>query len=311
MHVYWVGLCADLHRAGDSSLDWLLEEAGRGEVFAAGHSESGNDLPVLLSSTKAEPVEGGYRFSGRKSFGSLTPVWTRLGVHGLDSSDPEKPRIVHGFLTRDTEGVTIKDTWDVLGMRATRSDDTLLDGAFVPQERIARIVPPGAAGMDPFVLGIFSWALLAFGNVYYGLAQRILDLTVEALKGKQALGMTRPMIYHPAVQHGVAEMVLAIEGMGPHVESVAQDWSATDEHGPEFVPRIIAAKHHCVTSAWRVADLGMEVSGGFGMFKKNELERLFRDSRAGQFHPANPPLSRELLAKATLGIDLDEAPRWG
>jgi alkylation response protein AidB-like acyl-CoA dehydrogenase len=311
MHTYWVGLAADLRRAGDASLEWLLEEAGKGEVFAAGHSESGNDLPVLLSTTKAEKVDGGYRFTGHKSFGSLTPVWTRLGVHGLDASDPAKPMIVHGFVERGAEGISIKETWDVLGMRATRSDDTLLDGVFVPDERIARMVPPGAAGMDPFVLGIFAWALLAFGNVYYGLARRILDLTVASLQGKKSIGMTRPMIYHPAVQYAVAEMVLEVEGMGPHIESVARDWSAVDEHGPEFAPRIVAAKHHCVSSAWRVADLGMEASGGFGMFKKNELERLFRDARAGRFHPANPALTHELLAKMTLGIDPDEAPRWG
>ena len=35
MHHYWVGLTADLWRAGERSLDWLLEAAGQGEVFAA------------------------------------------------------------------------------------------------------------------------------------------------------------------------------------------------------------------------------------------------------------------------------------
>ena len=43
-------------------------------------------------------------------------------MHGMDTSDPKAPKIVHGFLTRDSKGFTIKDTWDVLGMRATRSD---------------------------------------------------------------------------------------------------------------------------------------------------------------------------------------------
>jgi alkylation response protein AidB-like acyl-CoA dehydrogenase len=47
------------------------------------------------------------------------------------------------------------------------------------------------------------------------------------------------------------------------------------------------------------------------MFKKTELERLFRDSRAGRFHPANSLLTHELLAKMALGIDPDETPRWG
>ena len=124
MHNYWVGVAADLWRSGDRSLGWLLEEAAAGEVFAAGHAESGNETSILMSMTKAERVDGGYTFTGRKSFGSLTPVWTRLGLHGLDTSDPASPKVVHGFLPRSHGGFTIKETWDVLGMRATRSDDT-------------------------------------------------------------------------------------------------------------------------------------------------------------------------------------------
>jgi alkylation response protein AidB-like acyl-CoA dehydrogenase len=54
MHLYWVGVAADLWRRGDSSLEWILKDAAAGEVFAAGHAESGNDVPVLLSSSKAE-----------------------------------------------------------------------------------------------------------------------------------------------------------------------------------------------------------------------------------------------------------------
>jgi len=60
-----------------------------------------------------------------------------------------------------------------------------------------------------------------------------------------------------------------------------------------------------------VAGIALDLSGGFGMFKKRELERLFRDCRAGRFHPANSALTHELIAKMTLGIDLDEQPRWG
>ena len=126
MHLYWLGVAADLWRRGDTSLEWILREAAAGEIFAAGHAESGNDIPVLLSTTKAERVEGGYRFTGPKHFGSLTPVWTRFGLHGMDTSNPDQPKIVHAFMPRDTAGYTIKKTWDVLGMRATRSDDTVL-----------------------------------------------------------------------------------------------------------------------------------------------------------------------------------------
>lgn len=311
MHHYWVGLAADLWRAGDESCKWMLQKAGQGEVFAAGHAESGNDLPLLLSTTKAERVDGGYRLTGRKAFGSLTPVWTFLGLHAMDASDPKAPKIVHAFMPRNTKGATIKDTWDVMGMRATRSDDTVLENVFVPDEYIARVVPAGAAGIDHFVLGIFAWALINFGNIYLGLATRIRDLVVDLVKSKSSLGVTRSMAHHPLIQHGVAEIVLQLEAVLPQLEAVAQDWSNTTDHGPQFAPRIVAAKYNAVEAAFRVADKALDLSGGFGMFKKSELERLFRDARAGRFHPANSLLTHELIAKMTLGIDLDEQPRWG
>jgi alkylation response protein AidB-like acyl-CoA dehydrogenase len=311
MHHYWIGLAADLWRAGDKSVEWMLAEAGKGEVFAAGHAEPGNDIPLLLSTTKAEPVKGGYRITGRKSFGSLSPVWTYLGVHAMDASDPKAPKIVHAFLPRKTEGLSIKETWDVMGMRATRSDDTVLENVFVPDQYVTRVVPAGAAGIDHFVLGIFAWALINFANIYYGLATRMRDITIEALKTKTSLGMTRSMAYHPMVQHGVAEMVLQLEAVLPQIEAVAQDWSNTIQHGPEFAPRIIAAKYNAVEAAFRVADRALDLSGGFGMFKKSELERLFRDCRAGRFHPVSSNLAHEFLAKLTLGINPDEQPRWG
>ena len=172
MHLYWTGVAADLWRAGDKSLEWVLIGAVQGEVYAAGHAEKGNDIPVLLSTTKAEPVKGGYRFTGHKHFGSLSPMWTFLGLHGMDTSDPAAPKIVHAFMPRNTEGYSIKDTWDVLGMRATASQDTILEGAVVPDRYVARVVPAGFAGADLFVLAIFQWALTGFANVYYGLARR-------------------------------------------------------------------------------------------------------------------------------------------
>ena len=47
------------------------------------------------------------------------------------------------------------------------------------------------------------------------------------------------------------------------------------------------------------------------MFKSSELERLYRDVRSGGFHPANTMLTHEIVGKTTLGIGLDEQPRWG
>jgi len=311
MHHYWVGTAADVWRGGDRSVEWILREAAAGEVFAAGHAESGNETSLFSSTTKAERVEGGYKFTGRKSFGSLTPVWTRLGLHGMDLSDPASPKIVHGFLDRSTSGVSIKETWDVMGMRATRSDDTILDGAFIPDSRIARVVPAGLAGADSFVLSIFAWALGGFSNVYYGLAERMTELAIEQVKGQSSLGLTRSKAYHPAVQQGVADMVMELEAMGAQIEAVTNDWSNGVDHGMAWPTKIVAMKYRTVEGAWRVADKALDVSGGFGMFKKSEMERLFRDARCGRFHPANSSLAHELIGKMALGINPDESPRWG
>jgi len=165
--------------------------------------------------------------------------------------------------------------------------------------------------MDPFVLGVFSWALVNFGNVYCGLAERLRDISIKALQTKQAITMERPMSHHPTAQYGLAEIVLELNAIVPQLDMLARDWSDTNDRGLDFALRIIATKCNAVEGAWRIADKALELSGGFGMFKKSELERLYRDCRAGRFHPANSSLSHELLAKMTLGIDPDAQPRWG
>jgi alkylation response protein AidB-like acyl-CoA dehydrogenase len=311
MHLYWVGVAADLWRRGDKSLEWALRDAAAGEIFAAGHAEKGNDIPVLLSSARAERVDGGYRFTGHKQFGSLSPVWTRFGLHGMDTSDPSHPKVVHAFMVRDSAGYIIKETWDVSGMRSTRSDDTVLEGAFIPDRYVARVVPAGGAGVDLFVLSVFAWALLGFANVYYGLARRALDKTIAAAKSKGSLALSRSMAYHPEVQHTIAQMVIEMESIGPHVERIAEDWSNGVDHGAEWPAKIFAAKYRAVEGSWRVVDLGLEVAGGAGIFRAAGYERLLRDARLGRIHPANSFLTHEVVAKTALGISLDEQPRWG
>ena len=154
MHLYWTGVAADLLKAGDTSLRWVLEKAAAGEVFAAIHGEAGNDIPLLLSSSKAEKVPGGYEITGHKIFGSLSPVWTLAGFHAMDTSDPANPKIVHGFLPRNTSGYEIVETWDTLGMRATQSHDTVLDRPFVIDPQVpAGILGESVRGDEAVLLG--------------------------------------------------------------------------------------------------------------------------------------------------------------
>jgi alkylation response protein AidB-like acyl-CoA dehydrogenase len=309
MHLYWMGVAADMRRLGDPSLEWALAEGAAGEVYAAGHGERGNDFPLFFSTARAERTDGGYKLSGHKMFGSLGPVWTRLGIHAQDNDDARGPQVVHVFMPRDTAGYRIDETWDTLGMRPTRSDDTILEGAFVPDKYVGRVIPAGTA--DLFILSIFIWAEITFGSIYLGIADRARDLAFETAGKRTSLALTRPMKYHPEVQHSAADMIFAMEPAGAYIDSVAKQWSEGPDMNLPWPMMVVAAKHVAVEAAKKVVDLAMAMSGGTGMFKSNELERLYRDVRCGGFHPANSILAPEVVGKVALGIDLGEQPRWG
>jgi len=105
MHLVWTGIARTLRDRGDSSLEFVLTEAASGEVFAFAISEAGNDLVLFGSTTDARPLPGGgYAFTGTKIFTSLSPVWTRLGLFGLDTVSDDAPKLVHAFVTRAAPG---------------------------------------------------------------------------------------------------------------------------------------------------------------------------------------------------------------
>ena len=309
MHSYWVGIATELEQAGDPSLRWVFEAATAGEVFAAGHAEAGNDIPVLLSTCQAERVEGGYRFTGRKQFGSNGPAWRWLGAHAIDASAPAGPQVVHAFIDRASPGLTVVETWNTLGMRPTQSHDTILDAVFVPDDRIGCVAPAGD-GSDPFLVAMAMWPLSLIAAVYLGIADRAMELAVANATRKQSMAIPRgAYAYNPFVQHQIAEMYLALDAAGATLDRFVADWSAGVDHGEAWVPKVYSMKWQAVEAAKRVVDIALDVVGGAGMFTGNELERLYRDVRCGGFHPANDALTHELVGKAVLGI-LDEQPRF-
>jgi alkylation response protein AidB-like acyl-CoA dehydrogenase len=196
-------------------------------------------------------------------------------------------------------------------MRATQSQDTILEGAFVPDKYITRVVDAGFAGVDLFVLGIFAWALLGFSNVYYGNAQHVLDMTIASVNSKKSMAISRTMAYHPEYQHAIAQMVIEMEGIGAHIDRVSQEWSDGVDHGHGWAIKLMAAKYHAAHGSWKVVDDAMDILGGGSIFKKGGFERLWRDARLGRIHPANSQLTMEVIGKLSLGINPDETPRWG
>ena len=295
MHLVWVGVARVLRDRGDASLDWVLDDAEAGELFAFGNSEQGNDLVLWDSLTTAEPVEGGYAFTGTKIFTSLAPAWTRLGVFGRHGDE-----LVHGFITRDTPGWRSLDDWDTLGMRATQSHTTVLEGAVVPTARIARILPVGPSA-DPFVFGIFSNFLLLIGSVYAGIADRALELAVEAVKRRTSLKTGKSYDQDPDFRWRIADAALALDALEPQLMSLAADVDGLVDHGAGWFRHLTGAKHRATETARYVVDQAMRSAGGGGYRASSELARLQRDVLAGIYHPSDTESVHSTVAANLLG----------
>lgn len=303
MHLYWTGAAAHLWRSGDPSLEWLLREAVAGKIFAAGHGEIGNDLGLASSAVVAEPIgDGGYRFTGRKIFTSLSPVWDWLGLHALDNSDPAHPKIVHAFIRRQDAGHRTEQTWDTLGVRATRSDDTVLEGVVGLAPHVARVLPAGPPS-DPFIGAIFGSAIPGISAVYYGLAKRAFDLALESAgrRVSAALG-GKTYAHHPYTQRDVAEAAIELDSIWALLDRISREWADGVDHGELWPAKLVAAKQHSVDGARRVVDLATKIAGAGSLYRKNELERLYRDVRSGPFHPPTSDVAYDLIGKSYLGV---------
>jgi len=309
MHCYWIGVASDLAKAGDDSMQFVIDRAAEGKIFCALHGEVGNDLPLLLAVSTADRVDGGWEISGHKIFGSLSPVWDYGGFHAMDTSDPEHPQIVHAFLPREARGYQIMETWDTLGMRATQSQDTILEKAFVPDDLVALVCPAGFAGAGLFQVGIFAWALMGFAATYLGAAKRAFDMTVEAMPNRRSIAISSDMAHHPEVQHNVADMRIAYDAAEAMLLRTCADWAAGVEHA-DWPVRLVATRSFVIDQAYGIVDKAMDLTGGGGAFRRNRMEQIFRDVRMGRFHPGNTMLAHELIGKLCLGIDPDAQPRW-
>ncbi|MDQ0850247.1 alkylation response protein AidB-like acyl-CoA dehydrogenase [Arthrobacter sp. B3I9] len=303
MHLVWTGVAHVLACRGDSSLGFVLREAAQGEIFAFGNSEAGNDSVLFDSRTDAvQRPDGSYSFTGRKIFTSLSPAWTRLGIFGKDAAARDgEGELVHGFITRDTPGYRILDDWDTLGMRASQSGTTVLDGAVVPADRIFRKLPVGP-NADPLIFAIFACFETLLAAVYTGIGERALLLGVEAVKRRTSFkNGGRPYAQDPDIRWKIAEAAMAMDGLYPQLSRVAADVDELAEHGSQWFPQLVGLKVRATETARTVVDLAIRVSGGSSYFRGSELERLYRDVLAGMFHPSDDESAHNTVANAWLG----------
>ena len=300
MHLMTTGVVHAMRARGDHSLDWVLEEAAAGEVFAFGISEPANDWVLQGSNTKAVPQDdGGYLLSGVKIFTSLSPVWSRLIVHGLDESNPEDPRLVYGFVERTADGITVSDDWDVLGMRASHSRATILEDVRMEPHRVARNIEPGSVP-DLLTFAITSNFQLLVASVYAGVAQRALVAGADALHQRRSAKKGVSMAEVPESRVRLADAHLDLVPVLGHLDSCARDFDEVVDHGAGWPHRLVAARIHAARAARACAEAALLSSGGRGFGNDHEISRLLRDATAGLFHPPSEDAARPMYAAALL-----------
>ncbi len=293
MHHHVVLFTAWRYRRGMPGAEATLRRvAAEGIVLV---STGGADLTRPRGS--AVKVEGGYRVSGRKIFASQSPVGTVLSTM-FPFEDPDAGRIVLNMaVPMASDGVSVLETWDALGMRGTGSHDIELRDVFVPEERVTARRPYGRID-NPFQV-ILSIAMPPIAAVYLGVAEAARDHSVALVTGTSRAE-------DPTVQRLIGLMDTRLRVAGWALDGALA--IVGDDPGPSMdtVVAVMAAKREIALGGAEVCDLALEVGGGAAFYRTKPIEQCFRDIRGAKYHPLTPEESLVHAGKVALGLPADE-----
>lgn len=254
----------------------------------------------LSSNGTLTPVEGGYRYSGRKAFASGSEA-----AHILATSGRLGDEVLHFGLPIDTEGVVIGDDWDTLGMRGTGSQTLTLTDVFVPAEAVTLRRPAGE--WHPVWAVIASVALPLIMAAYVGIADTAVELALEGAGASLRRGdAQRPPASDVEIAmtaHEVGELRLAhaaaVNALAAMVTNAADlDFEPTLEQAERaFVAKTLTARAVRTT-----VDKAFALSKGRAFYRRNRLERLLRDSHGAGLHPLQEREQLQFSGRLALGL---------
>ena len=287
MHMHQVLVPVWRWRHERAPVEPFLRRLAAEELIVA--SSGGSDW--LAGSGRADPVEGGYRVSGRKIFASGSPAADLFSTMAVHDDPADGPTVVQFVIPLDAPGVTRHDNWRTLGMRGTGSHDVTLESVFVPDEAITVRRPSGRWSHVWHIVA--ATALPAIFSVYLGAAEAAREAALRQAARRRD---------DPTVQ----EMVGA---MDTELGAARMAWRAmvdvTDRGtvGPEVTNEVMIARTVAGRALLRTAEAALEVAGGAGFFRSAGLERLFRDLQGARYHALRGPAQRRYAGRLALGLD--------
>jgi alkylation response protein AidB-like acyl-CoA dehydrogenase len=125
-----------------------------------------------------------------------------------------------------------------------------------------------------------------------GGAQKVLDMTVEYAKIRQAFG--RPIGSYQGVKHRAADMLVDVEN-GKSITYYAA-W-AMDEGVAEAELAVSMAKAHVSDAYRRVSAAGIQLHGGIGFTWEHDLHLYFKRAKGSEFTFGDATYHRERVAQ--------------
>lgn len=289
MHSHIVAVAAWRWRHQNAPTEGLLKRvAAEGLVLV---SSGGSDW--LPSGGVIEKCEGGYTVTARKPFASGSPAGDLLVTSAVYNDPDEGPTVFHFAIPLKAEGVTMLDTWQVLGMRGTGSNDVVLDKVFFPDTAIAGRRPQGKWHMIFHAISMIAFALIY--SAYVGVAEGARNRALAAARRKAGNEELSYLVGEMENAFAAAEM--AIERMILIAE--------TGTPSPETTSRAMTARTIAGQAAIRTVEKAMEVAGGPAFYRSFGLERAFRDVQAARFHPLQEKPQLRFTGRLALGLDID------
>jgi len=269
-----------------------LPDEGVHEIYAQSPSTPGAGTAVQ-GGGQAVPVEGGYRVTGRWSFGSGSPEasWMLGSFQILDDGKPRlspegRPLYWRGFFSR-AEVEIVPGSWDVTGLRGTGSFDWTVHDVFLPERRtmVHAGVPldnqwdrwPGVT----YSLPTQCWIGPHHSAVITGIARAGIDALIELAGGKTPRGRTGLLCDNPQVQDAVgrADAILNA-GRAYRSAMITELWnSVAAGKGTtlEQRARCRLASTYAADSARQAIDLVYRHGGSTSFKRDSRLAECWRD----------------------------------
>lgn len=275
---------------------------------AADEYFSGADYPLIAGhGTKfgeAKKVEGGYRISGRWHFASGSQLADV--IHTAAMSDQGEPLI----FTLPKSEVTMIDNWDVMGLRATSSNDYTIDDVFVPDSHVYNVATKEALhGGAIYQLGLANMSGIQHGGWALGMGRRLLEEMRKVAKVRSLRpgdGTTSDQFY--------AEYAQAEAKMRAARAFLLETWAdneATINRGEALTTHQESLTRLSLNNAtWSAHDVCMTVYkwAATAALRDGDMQRYFRDMHAGTQHMSSGPGVLQQVGKQLSGAA--EGAEW-